>query len=204
MRPRTTSVCTSLALVLCAASASCRQSADDDIHDSAVGSVSRAAAELRLGSDTVTHGLPENMADPDQRFLHWMLAHHAEVVYLAHQGSRHRDSALVRDVARAVDRSHDAESARMQQLLRSEFGDTALPGMRKEHVAMVTPFEKMSREEYGPAFRSFLAAHHAEAVRMIDSVSARLRRPAVRDVATELRAARQRDIERLRSSAARQ
>lgn len=203
MRPFTTSVYPALALVL-ATSAACRPSADDAVNDSVAGSVATAASTLRLGTDTVTHGLPENIADPDQRFLHWMLAHHAEVVYLAHQGSRHRDSVLVRDVARAVDRSYDAESARMLELLRSEFGDTASPGMRREHVAMVSPFEKMSRDQYGPAFRSFVAAHHAEAIKMIDSVSAQLRRPSVRNVATELRVARQRDIERLRSPDTRQ
>ena len=203
MRPFTTSVYPALALLL-AASAACRPSAEDAVRDSGAGSVATAASALRLGSDSVKHARPEDGTDPDQRFLRGMLAHHAEVVYLAHQASRHRDSALVRDVARAVDRSHDAESARMLELLRSEFGDTASPGMRKEHVAMVTPFEKMSREEYGSAFRAFLAAHHTEAVKMIDSVGAQLRRPAVRDVATELRVARQRDIERLRSSAARQ
>ena len=199
----TTSVYPTLALVL-AASAACRQSADDAVHDSGAGSVATAVSALRLGSDTVKRALPEAVTDSDQRFLRWMLAHHAEVVYLAHQASRHPEGAVVREVGREVDRSHDAESARMLELLRSEFGDNAIPGMRSEHVAMVTPFEKMSREEYGPAFRAFLAAHHAEAVKMIDSVSAQLRREAVRDVATDLRVARQRDIERLRSPAARQ
>lgn len=202
MRLITTSVCPALVFVL--AASACRQSADDAVHDSGAGSIAAEASALRLGADTVERALPEDATDPDQRFLRWMLAHHAEVVYLAHQASRHPAGAIVREVARAVDRSHDTESGRMSELLRREFGDTASPGMRSEHVAMVTPFERMSREEYGPAFRSFLAAHHAEAVSMIDSVSARLRRPAVRDVATELRVARQRDIERLRSSAARQ
>lgn len=203
MRRLTTSVYPTLALVL-AASVACRQSAEDAVHDSGAGSVATAASALRLGPDSMKHALPEDGADPDQRFLRAMLAHHAEVVYLAHQASRHPDGAVVREVAGAVDRSYDAESARMLGLLRSEFGDNSIPGMRSEHAAMVSPFEKMSREQYGPAFRSFLAAHHAEAVRMIDSASAQLRRPAVRNVATELRVARQRDIERLRSPAARQ
>lgn len=138
-------------------------------------------------------------ADPDQRFLHWMLAHHAEVVYLAHQAFRRPDSATVREEARAIDIAYDAETERMRTLLRSEFGDTANPGMRAEHVGMVTPFANMSGDSYRTAFRSFLSAHHAESVKMIDSLTPQLRRPSVRSLAGALRTARQRDIQRLSS-----
>ena len=175
----------------------CRPSADDAAHDAAVAAVGSAADAPGLDADTVGHGAMSVAADPDQRFLRWMLAHHAEVVYLAHQALQHPDSASVRAEARGVDESHDAETDRIRALLRAEFADTANPGMRREHVGMVAPFARMSGAAYGAAFRSFLSAHHAEAVKLIDSVSAQLRRPAVRRVATELRAARQRDIERL-------
>lgn len=175
----------------------CRPSADDIAHDSAVGAVGTVADAPGLDADTVGHGAMRVVADPDQRFLHWMLAHHAEVVYLAHQALQHPDSASVRAEARVVDESHDAEAERIRGLLRAEFADTANPGMRREHVGMVAPFARMSGRSYGVAFRSFLSAHHAEAVKMIDSVSAQLRRPPVQRVAAELRAARQRDIQRL-------
>lgn len=175
----------------------CRPSSKEVAHDSAVGSIGTAADAPRLDADTVGHGAIGGMADPDQRFLRWMLAHHAEVVYLAHQGARHPDSARVRAEARAVDQSHDAETVRLRELLRSEFRDTTSPAIRSEHVAMVAPFANMSGESYGSAFRSFLAAHHAEAVKMTDSVLAQLRRPAVRQLAADLRAARRRDIARL-------
>lgn len=181
----------------------CRPSAKDVAHDSAVGSVGTVADAPRLDADTVGHGVMSAIADPDQRFLRAMLAHHAEVVYLAHQAIRHPDSARVREEARAVDRSHDTETDQMRALLRAEFNDTVNPGMRREHVGMVTPFASMSGESYGAAFRSFLSAHHGEAVKMIDSVSAELRRPAVRRLATDLRAARQRDMQRLSATAGR-
>lgn len=181
----------------------CRPSAEDTAHDSAVGAVGSAADAPRLAADTVGHGAMNAIADPDQRFLHWMLAHHSEVVYLAHQALQHPDSATVREEARLVDQSYDAETERMRALLRSEFGDTANPGMRQEHAGMVSPFARMSGEAYGAAFRSFLSAHHSEAVRMIDSVSGQLRRSAVRRLATDLRTARERDVQRVAPAAAR-
>lgn len=175
----------------------CRPSADDVAHDAAVGAVGTVADAPGLDADTVGHGVMSVVADPDQRFLRWMLAHHAEVVYLAHQALQHPDSASVRAEASVVDGSYDAETERIRELLRAEFADTANHGMRREHVGMVAPFARMSGQSYGAAFRSFLSAHHAEAVKMIDSVSAQLRRPPVRRIAAELRAARQRDIQRL-------
>ena len=181
------------------AAAACRPSPDDARHDSAVSSIGTVADAPGLNADTVGHGGDgAAIADPDQRFLHWMLNHHAEVVYLAHQAARHPDSATIRDVAKGVDESHDAETARMQALLRTEFGDTVSPTIRREHVGMVTPFASMRGEAYGSAFRSFLVAHHSEAVKMLDSASSELRRPSVRDLAQEIRRARARDVQALR------
>ena len=179
--------------------AACRSSAEDVRHDSAVGSIGSVADAPGLNADTVGHG-PDlvTLTDPDQRFLRWMLNHHAEVVYLAHQAMRHPDSATVRDIAARVDRAYDAETTRMRSVLREEFGDSTSPLIRREHVGMVAPFASMSGEAYGSAFRSFLAAHHSEALKMIDSSSSGLRRPSVRGLAEELRRARIGDIEALR------
>lgn len=182
----------------------CRPSPEDAVHDSAIGAVGTVADAPRLDADTVGHGAMKAIADPDQRFLHWMLAHHAEVVYLAHEALKHPDSARVREEARLVDQAYDAETDRMRALLRSEFSDTVNPGMRPEHVGMVSPFARLSGEPYRAAFRSFLSAHHGEALRMIDSVRSQLRRPAVQRVAIDLGAARERDIRRVAPDAARQ
>ena len=193
----------SIALVALVGAAlqSCRPTAEDARHDSAVSSVGTVADAPGLNLDTVGHGADLlAVTDPDQRFLRWMLSHHAEVVYLAHQAARHRDSATIRDVARRVDQSHDAETARMRNMLRDEFGDTTSPGIRREHVGMVTPFASMSGDAYGSAFRSFLISHHSEALKMIDSTFSQLRRTSVRSLAQEIRRTRTGDIEALRQT----
>lgn len=195
----TTNVRIALFCSLMLAAAGCGASPEDARHDSATGSIGSAADAPGLAADTVGHGnAGASIANPDQRFLRWMLNHHAEVVYLAHQATRHPDSATIRALAQRVDRSHDAETARMRTLLRAEFGDTTSPAIRREHAAMVTPFASMRGEAYGSAFRSFLVAHHSEAVKMLDSASSGLQRPAVRNLAEEIRRARTGDIDALR------
>jgi uncharacterized protein (DUF305 family) len=69
----------------------------------------------KLDLDTLGHA-PDGVPVPeaDRRFLRRMLHHHAELVYLAHQALRHRDSLSVRDEARRLDGTHDAETAEMR------------------------------------------------------------------------------------------
>lgn len=153
----------------------------------------------KLDADTVARGLADSAraraaADPDRYFLRWMIDHHAELGYLAHQALRHPDSLTIRDEAYRADRTLDAETTEMRALLRGAYGDTIPPAIRKEHVAMVTPFSELAGERYSSAFRAFLLTHHREAARMTDSLLPRLARPQVRALAQRLKAARARDI----------
>lgn len=185
--------------VLIACLPGCGPSREDVQHDSAVAAIGTVADAPRLDADTVGHGRDTTpIADPDQRLLRWMLQHHAELVYAAHQAMQHRDSVTVRELARAVDRTHDGETAEMRSLLRGEFHDETAPTIRPEHAAMVAPFASLRGASYGAAFRSFLITHHAEAIRTIDSVTPQLTRPRVKNLASRLKNARSRDMEALR------
>lgn len=154
-------------------------------------------------SDSVATPMPAQSAGPsgdaagmtgDQRFLRWMLDHHAELVTVAHRVLARPDSAVVRLEARGLDDSHDAETIAMRALLQKEYSDSYLPATREEHEAMIAPYAKMPAQALPAAFRSLLAAHHGEAVRAIDSMLPTLANPRVRAIADSMRATRQRDI----------
>jgi len=184
--------------ILIALQVGCRPSREDVQHDSAVAAIGTVADAPRLDADTVGHSRDTTtITDPDQRLLRWMLQHHAELVDVAHQAIQHPDSLAIRELARAVDRTHDSETREMRSLLRTEFHDASAPAMRPEHRAMVTPFASLSGDAYGAAFRSFLLTHHAEAMYVIDSVTPRLARPRVKRLLSHIRDARKRDIEAL-------
>lgn len=162
----------------------------------------------RSGSDAGadpprTAGVAEAPADStaktsaDQDFLKWMLNHHAEMVYVAHQLVERPDAAQIRADARSLDVSHDAESASMRRLLQDEFQDAFEPKVRVEHQAMVAPFATMTARNLPDGFRSFLGAHHREAIRYIDSVRPALSNTRVRTLADSIRAARNRDVAEL-------
>ena len=176
----------------------CRPSREDVQHDSAVAAIGTVADAPRLDADTVGHGRDTTViADPDQRLLRWMLQHHAELVYVAHQAMRHPDSLAIRELARDVDRTHDSETREMRSLLRSEFHDASAAAIRPEHAALVTPFASLSGDAYGAAFRSFLVTHHSQATQMIDSLTPQLTRPRVKSLMSQVRDSRKRDIEAL-------
>lgn len=178
-----------------ALSVACQPSREEVRHDSAVASVGSAMDSPDMDLDTVGHSTDSSLAaDADQRFLRWMLDHHAELVYLAHQALARPDSTTVHGEARRLDQTHDAETAAMRRLLTQEYGDSYRPTVRREHVAMVAPLAQMSRDAFPTAFRTFLITHHREAVRAIDSLLPELRRTSVRAVAESLRVARGRDI----------
>jgi hypothetical protein len=183
----------------------CQPSRDEIRRDSAVASLGTIMDSPELDVDTVGRSRDTAAAlEADQRYLRWMLDHHAELVYLAHQAIDHRDSLSVREEARHLDRTHDAEIAEMRSLLREEYGDTPAPTIRTEHVAMVTPFGRLAGQTYSGAFRSFLVSHHEEAVRMTDSMAPHLTRPRVEAIAKRIREARARDIEALEREVAKQ
>lgn len=189
-----------LALVVGAA---CTSSDGERSGDTATAAVASADTPDAHAPSVAGARATSTIADPDHRFIAWMLNHHAEVVYLAHQAAKHPDSLAIRAAARRLDQTHDAETAELRSLLRAEFGDTNPPAIRQEHVGMVTPFARLSGDSYANAFRGFLLAHHGEAVATVDSMLSRLTRPAVRTIAQRIRRERQRDIAALQPGAQR-
>lgn len=187
----------------------CQPSREDARRDSAVASVGTRMDSPKLDLDTVGQGLEDAAmlaraaADPDQRFLRWMLDHHAELVTLAHEARVHRDSLAVREEAARLDTTHDAETRALTALLREEFSDSYRPRVRREHEGMLAPLRTMSGDAYRRAFREFLITHHREAIRAADSVLPTLRRPHVRDAIARIRTARTRDIAALERRIAR-
>lgn len=179
-----------------AASAACGPARDDAAHDSAGTSAGNRLEGRESTPDTMKHHESDSVAgmDRDQRFLRWMLDQHAELIFLAHQALAHTDSLAVRDEAKHLDDTHDAETAELIAILRQEYRDQYRASVRPEHAAMLAPFKSLSGNAYSSAFRSFLITHHREAVRVTDSSLASLRRPRVRAVAERIKAARERDI----------
>lgn len=133
----------------------------------------------------------------DQRFLHWMLDHHAELVSVAHQVLARPDSNIVRVEARRLDNSRDAETIEMRALLQAEYSEFYAPSIRQEHTAMIAPYATLPTQSLPPAFRSLLAVHHGEAVRAIDSMVPTLVNPRVKEIAERIRTTRQGDIQLL-------
>ena len=178
----------------------CQPSPEDARRDSAVASVGTRMDSPKLELDTVGQGLEDSAmlaraaADPDQRFLRWMLDHHAELVTLAHEARAHQDSLAVREEAARLDTTHDAETRALTALLREEFDDSYHPRVRREHEGMLASLRTMSGDAYRRAFREFLVTHHREAVGAADSVLPTLRRPHVRDAIARIRRARTQDI----------
>lgn len=177
----------------------CQPSREDARRDSAVASVGSRMDSPKLDVDTVGQGLEDSAmlartaADADQRFLRWMLDHHAELVTLAHEARMRRVSLAVREEAARLDTTHDAETKALTALLREEFDDPYRP-VRRKHEGMLAPLRTMSGDAYRRAFGEFLVTHHRVAIRAADSVSPTLRRPHVRDAITRIRTARMRDI----------
>lgn len=177
----------SACLLLAGAANACGKAGNDAAADSPAASPgSTARQETPAAVATTT---------PDQRFLRWMLAHHAELVYVAHEVLKRPDKAVVLADARRLDETHDAEAETMKRVLTEDFSDNYVPEMRQEHAAMVAPFATMTTQNLRDGFRSFLAAHHNEAIKVTDSLLPTLTNPRVRALADSLRAARARDIQ---------
>lgn len=142
----------------------------------------------------------------DAQFLAAMIEHHQGALEMAEIALERAEHAEVRELASEIIAAQRAEIEQMRAWQREWFGAEATPGghaghgMSAEEMGMDVDLDELRRAE--PFDRAFLEAmirHHEGAVRMAEQIRSSTERPELRELADDIIATQQAEIEQMRA-----
>ncbi|GBD15797.1 hypothetical protein HRbin26_00690 [bacterium HR26] len=142
----------------------------------------------------------------DEQFLAAMIEHHQGAIDMAKIALERAEHPEVRQLSEEIIATQQAEIEQMRTWQREWFGAEATPGghaghgMSDEEMGMDVDLEELRRAE--PFDRAFLEAmirHHEGAVRMAEQIRSSTQRPELRELADDIIATQQREIEQMRA-----
>ncbi|MCM8748269.1 DUF305 domain-containing protein [Thermomicrobiaceae bacterium CFH 74404] len=149
---------------------------------------------------------PASAALSDEQFLAAMIEHHQGAIDMAEIALDRAEHPEVRQLSEEIIAAQQAEIEQMRAWQREWFGAEATPGghaghgMSDEEMGMDVDLEELRRAE--PFDRAFLEAmirHHEGAVRMAEQIRSSTKRPELRELADDIIATQQREIEQMRA-----
>lgn len=137
--------------------------------------------------------------DADQEFVRMMVDHHQGLIALADTVLSKNPSEHIRMDAREMAGKQRAEQKKMIGMLKKDYGEDKMPMIMTSNAQMISEIASKSRKDLDRAFRETVIAHHQEALKMVDDFMPRFIKPAVRAMATMMKADQQKEIAKLKS-----
>lgn len=138
--------------------------------------------------------------DADQEFVRMMVDHHQGLIVLADTALARNPSAQVRTGAREMRQKQLAEQKKMIDMLKRDYAEDKMPMVMTSNARMISDVSSKTGADFDRAFRSNVIAHHEEALKMVRDFEPRFTKPAVRTMATKMKADQTREIAKLRSA----
>ena len=137
--------------------------------------------------------------DPDQEFVRMMVDHHQGLIALADTALAMKPSEHIRMDAREMSQKQRAEQKKMIAMLKADYGEDKMPMIMPSNAAMISEVASKAGKELDKTFRKTVIAHHEEALKMVDDYMPKFTKPAVRTMATKMKADQQKEIAELKS-----
>lgn len=132
----------------------------------------------------------------EKSFIEQMVPHHQSAVEMAQLAVTKAQRPEVRNLARDVIASQDAEIAKMQAWYRKWYGTGLSPNDSMQSMDL-SALETASGGDFDREFLAMMIPHHASAVVMADSVKLSEPRQEVIQLADEITAAQAKEIGRM-------
>lgn len=133
--------------------------------------------------------------DADHEFLRMMSDHHEGLVVMMDGAIERATSASARADAKRLHMKQDAERDSIVAIIRTVYSDTITPMVTPSAKATNDSLEQTTGAAYNRELYRRVIMHHQEGIKMIDDFLPRLTRANVRQMAQEMRAAQQREIQ---------
>lgn len=137
--------------------------------------------------------------DADQEFVRMMVDHHQGMIVLADTALARNPSAQVRTDAREMRQKQLAEQKKMIDMLKRDYAEDKMPMVMASNARMISDVSSKTGADLDRTFRSNVIAHHEEALKMIRDFEPRFTKPAVRTMATKMKADQTKEIAKLKS-----
>lgn len=137
--------------------------------------------------------------DPDQEFVRMMVDHHQGLIALSDTALAMKPSEHIRMDAREMSRKQRAEQTKMIAMLKADYGEDKMPMVMPSNAQMVSEVASKAGKDLDRTFREKVIAHHEEALKMVDDYMPKFTKPAVRTMATKMKADQQKEIAELKS-----
>lgn len=170
-----------------------------DHGDSAMGGMdmgSSASTTTQMTGHSSSMGTMSMQLD-EQSFLEQMVPHHQSAVAMAEIALKKAQHPEVRNLARDIVDSQDAEIATMEGWYRKWYGTALTPSSDGMQSADMSALDATSGDDFDRAFLAMMIPHHASAVVMADSVKLAGPRQEVGQLADEIVAAQAKEIGRM-------
>ncbi len=142
-------------------------------------------------------------AEYDQGFIDLMVPHHQAAVEMARVAQRKAEHPEIKQLADAIIADQDREIGQMKAWRKAWYGSDQIPtGGMAGHSMGGMNVDMAQLEGAQPFDRAFIDAmipHHQSAIEMAREAQTKVQRPEIKQLAGEIIAAQQREIDQMRS-----
>lgn len=139
----------------------------------------------------------------DRLFIDMMVPHHEGAVEMARVALKKSEREQILDLSRDIVRTQEAEVEELKDVKRAEFGTSDIPtGMNEgdmEAMGMMDADELAEQWPFDKAFIDAMIPHHRSAIDMANVVLEESNNPRLRELATDIAEAQEREISRMKS-----
>ncbi len=188
---------TALSIVACSKSESNASDTGQAMSGAASGPADTAMGSMAGMDRSAMTSTPAK--DADQEFVRMMVDHHQGMIVLADTALARNPSAQVRTDAREMRQKQLAEQKKMIDMLKRDYAEDKMPMVMASNARMISDVSSKTGADLDRTFRSNVIAHHEEALKMVRDFEPRFTKPAVRTMATKMKADQTKEIAKLKA-----
>lgn len=188
---------TALSIVACSKSESNASDTGQAMSGAASGPADTAMGSMAGMDQSAMTSTPAK--DADQEFVRMMVDHHQGMIVLADTALARNPSAQVRTDAREMRQKQLAEQKKMIDMLKRDYAEDKMPMVMASNARMISDVSSKTGADLDRTFRSNVIAHHEEALKMVRDFEPRFTKPAVRTMATKMKADQTKEIAKLKA-----
>lgn len=150
-----------------------------------------------------TPGAP-GMAEYDQMFIDQMVTHHQAAIAMAKVAQRQGEHAEITTLADAIVSAQDGEITKMKAWRKAWYGSDQIPastmgGMAGMGGMSVDLAQLENAQPFDKAFIDAMIPHHQSAIAMAREAQTKATHPEIKDLAGQIIAAQQREIDQMQA-----
>ena len=145
-------------------------------------------------------------AEYDQGFIDAMVPHHQAAIEMARVALERAEHPELKQLATAIVNDQEGEIAKMKDWRKAWYGSDAIPAGAGGHQmgGMDTDPQQLARARpFDRAFIDAMIPHHQSAINMAKEAQTRAAHPEIKQLAAEIIAAQQREIDQMKEWRAR-